>query len=234
MASELHHLDVPMSLRTRVTTTVLLALLLAHSPAAAAPGLWQTLGRGAHWLAGARARATLVRTTSQLHASLVRAKVPLTLPPSDVLMENERQRVYSASWTCRSSTELLLEQLKRRNLDGKLQIASSGQKTFNWGKEGWVSYHYYAVDDPTRPTLLVDPTAASNFGVDGVRPGGLLRELLGEAGRRLAQPGAADRVVARLVRAGDRGLLVLTNRAEIDVYREALERAAEMLRARRD
>ncbi len=31
----------------------------------------------------------------------------------------------------------------------------------------------------------------------------------------------------------DSGLLVLANRAEIDVYREALERAAEMLRNQR-
>jgi hypothetical protein len=249
-----------MSARARVSTLLLLALVLPQAavagPSQTRPSqtwpsqtwpsqtwpsqtwpsqTWQRLSQALRSAVDApgkaRARGALIRTTMELHKSLVAARVPLTLPQSDVLKERERQRLYSASWTCRSSTELLIAQLKQRKLT--LQLSSSGENTFRWGKEGLVSYHYYAVDDPARPSLLVDPTAASNFGANDIRTGGLLRGLLASAGRKLGEPRAAERVVTRLQRAGDSGLLVLANRAEIDVYREALERAAEMLRGQR-
>jgi hypothetical protein len=115
-------------------------------------------------------------------------------------------------------------------LDGRsLTVDSSGANTFRWGKEGLVSYHYYGVDDPRRPSVLVDPTAATNYGRDA-KPGGLLHLLLGGAGRDLGYPRAAEAVAGRIVRAGDTGLLVLANPAEIAVYRGALERAAQMCR----
>jgi len=111
-----------------------------------------------------------------------------------------------------------------------LTLDSSGRNTFHWGKEGWVSYHYYGVDDPKQPTILVDPTAASNYGRDA-RPGGLLHLLLSEAARDLGHPRAGETVARRIVGAGGQGLLVLAHPAEIAVYREALERAARMCRS---
>ncbi len=176
----------------------------------------------------ARERASLIRSCLVTHRGLVAAGKPLPLPESEVIESGRaRAKTYAASWTCRESTRLLLGSLGGRSL----VLDSSGKNAFLWGKEGWVSFHYYAVDDPKRPSLLVDPTASSNFRLD-VQAGGLLRTLLDEAARDLGQPQAtADRIARRIDRGGQNGLLVLARPGEIDVYREALERAARMRKA---
>jgi hypothetical protein len=178
--------------------------------------------------AQARERASLIRSCLVTHSALVTAGKPLPLPESGVLgSETARAKTYAASWTCRESTRLLLGSLGGRSL----VLESSGKNAFLWGKEGWVSFHYYAVDDPRRPTLLVDPTASSNFRMD-VQAGGLLRSLLDEAARDLGQgQAAADRIARRIDRGGPNGLLVLARPGEIAVYREALERAAKLRKA---
>lgn len=181
--------------------------------------------------AQARERASLIRSCLVTHRGLVAAGKPLPLPESGILgSETARAKTYASSWTCRESTRLLLGSLG--SLGGRsLVLDSSGKNAFLWGKEGWVSFHYYAVDNPKRPTLLVDPTASSNFRMD-VQAGGLLRSLLDEAARDLGQPQtAADQIARRIDRGGSNGLLVLARPGEIAVYREALERAARLRKA---
>jgi len=101
---------------------------------------------------------------------------------------------------------------------------SVGKNAFRWGKEGLVDYHYFGVDNLRRPTLLVDPTASSNFAIQ-VGPGGLLQGYLKQAAARLGDPRAAQRVIRRIARGGSNGLLVLTRPTDIAIYREALDRA---------
>jgi hypothetical protein len=208
--------------RLRLSILILLASGLAAPPAS------EARQRDPAARADARARACLIRACLLTHRALVVAAQPLPLPESDVLSSATAcSKRYAASWTCRESSRLLIAKLGRGRA---LQLSSSGENAFLWGKEGWVSYHYYAVDDRERPRLLVDPTAASNFRHD-VQPGGLLRGFLAEAGRELGQPAAAERVAARILRGGENGLLVLASQSEIAVYRHALESAAA-LRAR--
>lgn len=172
-----------------------------------------------------RARAQMIRAGIQTHRTLVTKKAPITLPKSNIIADKAAaQKRYADSWTCRESSKLLIQQLGQKKV--KLTLESSGKNAFKWGNEGLVSYHYYAVDDPKRPTVLLDPTAASNFQRDA-QPGGLLHGLLAEAGRSLGQPKAAERVARRIAKGGFNGLLVLGNEAEISVYKDALERAAK-------
>jgi hypothetical protein len=173
-----------------------------------------------------RVRASLLRGSLQVHRELTRANTPLTMPKSNVLTDEvAASKTYAASWTCRESSRLLIDKLGRQNL--KLQLDSSGKNAFLWGNEGWVSYHYYAVDNPKHPTVLVDPTASSNFARDA-RPGGLLYNFLIESSRDLKRGKAGERVAARVARGGLDGLLLLADAGEIAVYREALERAARL------
>lgn len=171
-----------------------------------------------------RVRANAIRSGISMHKMLKQTKTAVDLAQSNILSNDvAKGKKYSDSWTCRSSSRLLIQNLSRQRVN--LKLDSAGQNTFKWGKEGWVSYHYYAVDNPKRPTVLLDPTAFSNFGRDA-QPGGMLHQLLGEAGRSLGQPKAAERVAQRIARPGFEGLLVLANQPEIAVYKDALERAA--------
>jgi hypothetical protein len=204
----------------------LLALVLLVGPALrpAAAGPLQILRDR---LVAHRAQASLVRSCRTVHAGL--QGVPLRLPESQVLASDAaRAKTYGSSWTCRESSRLLIEKLAAGGQT--LQLDSSGKNAFRWGNEGFVSFHYYAVDSTPQPRLLVDPTASSNFAMD-VQPGGLMRQYLDEAGRTLGTPGAATQVLRRMLvsRSGD--LLILDRPAEIAVYREALERAASRQRA---
>ena len=167
-------------------------------------------------------RIRTIRTAIRAHRALTGTPTPL--PSSSVLTNTVAAgKTYGDSWTCRSSTTLLLDRLARTNV--RLKMVSDGKNTFKWGREGSVSYHYFAVDNPRRPSLLVDPTASSNFG-SYCRPGGMMHGLLTEAGQKLSQPGAAARVARRIARGSASGLLVLTQPADIAVYREALTQAA--------
>jgi len=167
-------------------------------------------------------RIRTIRTAILAHRALSGTRTPL--PSSSVLTDKVAAgKTYGDSWTCRSSTTLLLDRLARSNV--QLRMVSDGKNTFRWGKEGSVSYHYFAVDNPKRPSLLVDPTASSNFGAY-CQPGGMMHGLLAEAGQRLGQPRAAARVAHRIARGSAGGLLVLTQPADIAVYREALTQAA--------
>lgn len=172
-----------------------------------------------------RARARVIRGGLSAHRRLVKTGARVQMPSSNILTDQvAAAKKYSDSWTCRESSRLLIKSLS--GMANGLKLSSSGKNTFKWGKEGWVSYHYYAVDDPKRPTLLLDPTASSNFAKDA-RPGGLMHSFLTEAGKQLGHPGAADRVAKRIAGGGHDGLLVLATQPEIDVYRAALEAAAK-------
>jgi hypothetical protein len=114
----------------------------------------------------------------------------------------------------------------------RLELSSVGRNTFRWGREGWVDYHYFAVDNPRNPTLLIDPTAGTNFAWYA-GPDGPLHRLLQQEGRRLGQQKAADRVARRLARGGVDGMLILVTPQEIAVYRAALEQAAQIRRQAR-
>jgi hypothetical protein len=220
----------------RLPVLLLASLVLWSAPAGARSftlqGLAAKLGIGRPGQLQPRFRGGLIRSCLQTHRTLLDAHKPLPLPESGVLgSEVARAKTYAASWTCRESTRLLLSSLDAGLNGRRLVLDSSGKNAFRWGNEGWVSFHYYAVDDPRRPTLLVDPTASSNFRMD-VQPGGLLRTLLTEAARDLGQPSSAvERIARRIDRGGSNGLLVLANPAEIDLYREALERAARLRKA---
>jgi hypothetical protein len=171
-----------------------------------------------------QARVKLIRSGIQQHQQLRSTMTPVVLAKSKILQNSVASaKKYGDSWTCRSSTELLIKQLGRQGIP--LKMDSVGKNAFNWGKEGKVSYHYFGVDNPKRPTVLLDATASTNFARD-VEPGGMMLGLLQQAGRQLGQPRAAERVVRRIARGGVKGLLVLANEAEIAVYRKALDDAA--------
>jgi hypothetical protein len=203
----------------------LLMLLLLVGPALrpAAAGPLQILQR----LAAHRGQTCLIGSCRTVHASLL--GVPLRLPESKVLSHDAaRAKTYASSWTCRESSRLLIEKLAASGQ--KLELDSSGKNAFQWGNEGFVSFHYYAVDSTSQPRLLVDPTASSNFAMD-VQPGGLMRQYLDEAGRTLGTPRAAKQVLRRMLASRSGDLLILDRPAEIAVYRDALERAASRQRA---
>ncbi len=173
-----------------------------------------------------RLRANTIRTAIKVHKSLVSRKTAVKMPQSKILKNHvAAAKKYADSWTCRESSRMLLKKLT--GTDVKLTLGSSGKGAFDWGAEGKVSYHYYAVDNQAAPKLLIDPTAASNFAVDA-RPKGMMHNLLKEAGKRLGQPKAAARVTRRLARGGIQGMLVLANPADIAVYRDALDAAGRM------
>ncbi len=179
----------------------------------------------------ARLRLRVLRTTLRTHSQLKRSGLPLPLPKSNVLSnQTAAKKRYADSWTCRESSRTLIATLGGKGV--KLQLDSSGKNAFDWGREGKVSYHYYAVDSSTRPTLLVDPTAGSNFRNDA-KQGGMLHGLLHRVATQLGQPAKVADTIARRVRKGRDGLLVLTRASEIDVYRAALEKAASLI-AHRD
>jgi len=176
----------------------------------------------------ARERAQLVRAGRSFHRLLVDQRVPLPLPPSDIVPDElARKKTYGSGWTCRSSSRRLIQQLGQRGLEAHL--GSSGRDVWSWGAEGVVDYHYYVLDHPQRPSVLMDPTAVSNFQVS-VRPGGVLVELLRQAGQNLAAPNAAERVAARLAGLSGNDLLILARPDEIAVYRGAIELAAARAR----
>lgn len=172
-----------------------------------------------------RYRAQMMRTGIHLHRRLSTQKHTVKMPKSAVLTDKAAaSKKYADSWTCRESSKLLIKQMAGKNV--KMQLDSSGKNAFRWGDEGLVSYHYYAVDNPQKPTVLLDPTATSNFGRDA-QPGGMMHSLLAQAGKNQGQPKAAERVARRIAKGGVDGLLVLGNQHEISVYREALELAAK-------
>jgi hypothetical protein len=174
-----------------------------------------------------RAKIDLLRRVVTSHRELRAGGAAVHLPSSDILSDPvASSKRYGDSWTCRESTRLLLRHLE----GGGLTLDSVGRRAFRWGQEGWVDYHYFAVDNPRRPTLLVDPTASSNFAADA-RPGGLLHRFLEEAGQKRGQGVLAARIARRIERGGARGLLVLFGESEVAIYREALERAARMASA---
>lgn len=212
---------------------VFILAVMAPAPALARPlGLRQlfkppsartSLTQPAH-----RQRTSTIRTTISAHRKLLGKGKRIKLPRSAVLSNSAAaNKKYADSWTCRASTRMLLKKLSGSAV--KLTLDSSGKGAFNWGAEGKVSFHYYATDNPARPTILLDPTAGSNFAADA-RPGGLLHTLLKDAGRKFNQPKAAERVARRVARGGVDGLLVLANQADITVYRAALEEAARIKR----
>ena len=215
----------------RTLQILLIVLTLASSGHATARplnlrALFKPGARATSKLTPHRQRASTIHQAVMVHQRLVHAGKKVKIPRSKILKNDvAAAKKYADSWTCRSSTQMLLKKLSGTAV--KLTLDSSGKGTFDWGKEGKVSYHYYAVDDPGRPTLLVDPTAGSNFSVDA-RPDGLLHGLLRDAGKALHQPNAAERVARRIARGGIDGLLVLANQADIAVYRHALEAAARI------
>ena len=171
-----------------------------------------------------QARVKLIRGGIQQHQELRSTMTPVALAKSKILQDSVASaKKYGDSWTCRSSTQLLIKQLGTKGIP--LKMDNVGENAFNWGKEGKVSYHYFGVDNLKRPTVLLDATASTNFAQD-VQPGGMLLRLLQQAGQQLGQPCAAQRVVRRIARGGAKGLLVLANEAEIAVYRKALDDAA--------
>lgn len=179
----------------------------------------------------AKPRLRVLRTTLRTHTQLKRSGLALPLPKSNILSnQTAAKKRYADSWTCRESSRALVAALGGKGV--KLKLDSSGKNAFDWGKEGKVSYHYYAVDSSRRPTLLVDPTAGSNFKNDA-QQGGMLHSLLHRAATQLGQPAKVADKIARRVRKGRDGLLVLTRTHEIDVYRAALDQAAAMV-AHRD
>jgi len=205
-------------MRARLPRSFLLLLLLLAGSASAQSRVPQRLG--------------LIRGVVRAHQTLRHANTAVPLPSSTILSDRVASaKTYGDSWTCRSSTCLLIQRAGQRNV--RLEMDSVGKNAFKWGKEGSVSYHYFGVDNLRRPTLLVDPTASSNFGRDA-RPGGLLHGLLTQAGAKLGQPRAAQRVARRIAGGGVNGLLVLTRTADIGVYREALEQAVKQLEMTRN
>ena len=174
----------------------------------------------------ARARASQIRTGIQVHKSLIHSGAAVNMPQSEILSNKvAAKKVYGDSWSCRESSRLLSTSLVHRKV--KMTLDSSGKNAFKWGNEGWVDYHYYLVDNASRPTVLLDPTASSNFARDA-RSGGLMYNFLMEAGRSLGQNKAASRLARRIHRGGIGGLLVIANQPEIAVYKDALERAARL------
>ncbi len=211
--------------RSWMLVLVAATLLAPGSASAGWPNLREWLRRP---VPEARARASLIRACIATHRELQKEHPALPLPSSEILPgQVAAAKTYGASWTCRESSRLLIRRLVER--DQRLTLDSSGKNAFRWGAEGLVSFHYYAVDDPGAPRLLVDATAVSNFGLD-VGQGGVLRRLLGEAGSAQRKPAAAARVLKRIERGGIDGLLVLAHPDEIAVYRDALERAANLRR----
>ena len=215
---------------SRLGITLLILGVLGPAPAAARPlNLRQLFKPGARVASNKTPlgqRAATIHAGVLVHRRLLRAGKKVKLPASQILANKvAASKKYADSWTCRESTRLLLKKLTGAPV--KLSLESSGKGTFDWGAEGKVSYHYYAVDNPAHPALLLDPTAGSNFSVDA-RPGGLLHGLLREAGKNLKQPQAAQRVARRIAGGGIDGLLVLANQADISVYRHALEAAARI------
>jgi hypothetical protein len=178
-------------------------------------------------------RARLVRGTIQLHRQMRASSTPVHVSKSSILPDAvATAKKYGDSWTCRSSTELLIKRLAASGL--RLKLDSAGKGAFDWGREGKVSYHYFGVDSTSRPKVLLDPTATTNFGRD-VQPGGMMLGLLERAGQQQGAPRAARRVARRIARGGIGGLLVLGNASEIAVYRQALEDAArKQARVRRN
>lgn len=168
----------------------------------------------------------LLRQGLKIHRTLAKAQTPLPLPKSGVLADSvARAKTYAQSWTCRESSRLLIAKLGEAGC--RLQLDSSGKNTFDWGAEGKVSYHYYGVDDLRRPTVLLDPTASSNFARDA-QPHGLLHGFLGDAAKQLGQADKTAQKIARRVAKGSaQSLLVLTRPEEIAVYKLALELAAQ-------
>lgn len=178
-------------------------------------------------------RVKLIRSGIQLHRGLRQRGARIAMPRSSVLSDSTAAaKKYGDSWTCRESTRMLVSRLSRTR-GCKLKLDSAGKNAFRWGNEGLVSFHYFGVDSIRRPTVLLDPTGPSNFKRD-VQPGGMLRQLLDQAGARLGMQKAARRVTNRIARDPFGGLLVLANPQEIAVYKEALEQAgrrqAEMTR----
>ena len=195
----------------------------------ARPGVIQKLRQGLaarRTRSATRAWATNIRTGITVHRGLVRANATVTIPGSDILSDKvAASKKYGDSWSCRESSRLLNKTLAGSKV--KMTMESSGKNAFRWGNEGWVDYHYYLVDSVTRPTVLMDPTASSNFARDA-RTGGLLHQLLMEAGRAQGHEKAAGRLARRIERGGISGLLVIANGPEISVYKDALERAARL------
>lgn len=225
----------------RYTTLLALALLvlvqLPALPAQARVGkgrlssvIGQKLGNlsRAQRRTRARARAGLIRAGIQLNGIMKANNTRVTMPSSKILSQQvAAAKAYGDSWTCRESSRLLVGKLAQKHK--RMSVDSSGKNTFKWGNEGWVSYHYYVVDKPGRPTLLMDPTATSNFGRD-VGPGGMMSNLLQQVGRDLGHARAAQNVARRIATGGvkGQGLLVLASPKEIAVYQEVLERAARL------
>ena len=211
--------------------TALLGTTWAPSPTPleARPSIVQTLKRGIaarRTRAATRAWAQSIRTSIRTHEGLVRRNAPVTMPRSDILSNKvAAKKMYGDSWSCRESSRLLIKTLASNRVN--MSLDSSGKKAFKWGNEGWVDYHYYLVDNAARPTILLDPTASSNFAKDA-RAGGLMHGLLMEAGRAQGKTRAAQRLARRIERGGIGGLLVIANQPEISVYKDALERAARL------
>lgn len=160
----------------------------------------------------------------QQHVQLCSAGTPVFVERSKVLSDAvASSKKYGDSWTCRSSTELLISRLATRGV--RLYMDSEGKEAFEWGEAGKVSYHYFGVDNPGKPTVLLDPTACANFGRD-VHPGGLMLGILQRVGQRLGHPLAAQSVARKVASGGTNGLLVLASKAEIAVFRAALDEAA--------
>lgn len=199
------------------------------NPAEARPSFVQKLKKGVtarRTCAATRAWAQSIRTGITTHKGLIRSNAPVTMPRSDILSNTVAARkLYGDSWSCRESSRLLVKTLANKSV--RMSLDSSGKNAFKWGNEGWVDYHYYLVDNAARPTILLDPTASSNFARDA-RAGGLMHGFLMEAGRAQGKTKAAQRLARRIERGGIGGLLVIANQPEISVYKDALERAARL------
>ena len=204
-------------------------LFLAPAPVEARTSFVQKLRGGIaarRTRAVTRVRVNSIRTGISAHKGLVRNNAPVSMPSSNILSNKvASKKVYGDSWSCRESSRLLIKTLAGSRI--KMTLDSSGKNAFKWGNEGWVDYHYYLVDNAARPTVLLDPTASSNFAKDA-RTGGLMHGLLMEAGRAQGTPKAAERLAKRIERGGFGGLLVIANQPEISVYKDALERAARL------
>jgi hypothetical protein len=158
------------------------------------------------------------------------ARVDIKLEPGgEVPDDKAKEKRYGDSWTCRNSTNALRAALGDQGIH--LKLDSSGKKVFNWGAEGLVDFHYYAVDSLSNPRVLVDPTASSNFARDA-RPDGLIFRILLKTGKAMGDAQAAVDIAKRIETNSGNGLLILNDPTQILIFKGAMEQAAKVMLTR--
>lgn len=156
------------------------------------------------------------------HEQLRRERRPLGLRacPPHLSEAAARTAAYGDAWTCRTSSELLQGALRARGIP--TQVDHVLPEFFAWpGEPRRVAFHYFLVDHPPRPGILIDPTVFAN-GLGQPATQVAFRRLATRLAQRMNLGAAAQRLGDAIAQQAPSGLLVLRDAQLIDLFRGTL------------